>query len=179
MSDTTAGTGTVTTEGTEGAPHGSTEGTETGAETPTIETLQAEVEKIKAESRKWEARAKENKKAKDALDEKAREGMTEVERVQADLSQAQTTATEAVERAERAEAALTRLTIAVEFNLDAEDVKALEGVSDETALRTLAERLSGRSGTTPPRPRPSQGAGGGKPKQTTAEVFADAIEGLF
>lgn len=150
-----------------------------GGETPTVEALQAELEEWKGHARKWEDRAKENKDAKDELDRAARERMTEDERRNADLQAATTERDEALARAEKAEADLTRYKIAVEYGLTDEDTTVLSSVSDEAALRTLAERLSARSSG--PRPNPAQGTRHGKATgpATTSDLFADAVEGLF
>src|SRR5690606_39829907 len=108
----------------------------------------------------------------------ARERMSEDEKRAADLEAATKERDEATARAEAAEAALLRYKIAAEFKLDAEDAEALEPVSDEAALRRLAERLAGRSNAAP-RPVPAQGKGGGEVKGSTADQFAETLMNLF
>lgn len=148
-------------------------------ETPSTEDLLAELEEWKGHARKWEDRAKENKDAKDELDRAARERMSDDERVKADLQDLTAERDEATSRAEKAEAALNRYKIAVEYGLTDEDATALESVSDEQALRTLAERLSTRS--TGPRPNPHQGTRHTKATgpATSSDLFVEAVEGLF
>lgn len=170
MSDTS-------TPGSEGTPHGEPgAGEET---TPTIEELQAALDKATKESRKWEDRSKANKTAAERLAELERASMSDAEKATADRTALETSLTEAETRATTAEAALARLQIAIEFGLDKEDTEALEGVTDEAALRTLAARLSGRSEPRSPRPHPTQGRRGTKPAGTPAQAFADALDGLF
>lgn len=156
--------------GTEGATP------EAGAETPTVETLLAEVEALKGHSRKWEDRAKANTSAADELAALKASQMTDDEKAQAAIADTEKRASDAEERASKAEAALLRYEIATEHGLDGEDVKVLAKVTDEATLRALAERLSGRSG---PQPNPSQGRSGGTVATTPAQAFADAMDGLF
>lgn len=172
MSDTATGT-----EGTEPAT-----GNESGASTeeteaPTIKQLQAEIEDLKGHSRKWEDRAKENFEAKKELDKVRREGMSDAERRQADLTDAQNRADAAETRAAKAEAALARRDIAAEFELSADDAKALDSIEDEDTLRKLAERLSGRSNG--PRPNPAQGRTRSTTKTSSQDAFVDVLEELL
>lgn len=149
-------------------------------QTPTVEELLAQVEDLKKHSRKWEERAKENFEAKKELDKIRESQMTEDEKRQKVVEDAERRASEAEERATAAEAALARYKIAVEFGLSQEDSEALEKVqADEETLRALAERIASRS-TSGPRPNPAQGKrGGSTAPATTADKFAAAIEGLF
>lgn len=96
----------------------------------------------KAESRKWEQRAKENSKAAERLAEIENASKTEAQRA-ADAQKA------AEERAVAAEARATRREIALEFKLDAKDARLLDSLTDEDAMRSLAERLA-----TPEEPAP-------------------------
>jgi lysyl-tRNA synthetase class I len=174
MSDTAGTEGTQQPQGTENPEGQSAEET---SETPTIESLQAKIEEITAQSRKWEGRAKENFEAKTELDKIRRENMTEAEKVQADLADANSRVEQAEARAQEAEAALARYKVATEFGLTAEDAEALSAITDEATLRSLAERLAGRSSG--PRPNPAQGKRGATAPGTPAEAFADALSDLF
>lgn len=169
---------TAGTNGTEGTDEGAkpAEGTEG---TPTIEDLLAEVETLKGHSRKWEDRAKANLEAKNELDALKREKMTDAEKAQADRESLDARISEAEDRAVTAEAALARYKVATEFGLSAEDAEALSSITDETALRALAERLAGRSSTGSVRPNPAQGKRGKVAPATPAEAFADAMSDLF
>lgn len=174
MSDTaTTATGTEDPQGTEtGAP------AENSAETPTVEELLAKVEELTGHSRKWEDRAKENFEAKKELDKIRREQMTDAEKAQADRAEIEQRIADAEDRATKAEAALARYKVAAEFGLSQEDAEALSAITDEAALRALAERLAGRS-PAGPRPNPAQGRGGKTAPATPAEAFADAMSELF
>lgn len=147
-------------------PHGTEEGTE---ETPSLESLAAQVETLKKESRKWEERAKSNKSAADELANLKRDSMTAEQQAQADLAEAR-------QRAEAAESELSRLRIATEFGLSKEDAEALASVQDEEALRALAQRLAKPAG---PNPNPGQGKRTTPGPASTAEQFAEVLEGLF
>lgn len=171
MSDTA----NTQTEQTQEQPHGA-EGEQT-QETPSIEDLLKKVEDLTAHSRKWEERAKANKDAKDALDELQRSKMTDEEKASADRTALEQRATDAEDRASKAEAALARFTIATEFGLSKEDAEALASISDETALRTLAERLAGRQ--TGPKPTPGQGRGSKPAPSSPKDAFVDALSDLF
>lgn len=85
----------------------------------------------KAEARKWEARAKENKAVADS-------GKTEAEKVAERLAEVEKRATEAEARASRRD-------VAIEFRLTKEDAGLLDAISDEKAMRALAERLAGEA----------------------------------
>lgn len=99
--------------------------TENTQDTAQNETQQAETPKTetdwKAESRKWEKRAKDNKAAADELEKLKKERMTETERLQAE-------ATEAKQRAAQLEAELEKQ------RADAERVKTALSISEETGV---------------------------------------------
>lgn len=110
---------------------------------------------LKAEARKWEAQAKANKSAADELAQIRESQKTEAEKAAERLAEAEKRATEAEARAQRRD-------IALEFKLSREDAGLLDTLTDEAAMRTLAERLaavesdkkkngnvSPREGTTP------------------------------
>lgn len=86
----------------------------------------------KAEARKWEQRAKENKATADNASkteaEKFAERLAEVEK-----------------RAADAEARATRREIALEHKLSKDDAALLDSLTDEGAIKALAARLAGES----------------------------------
>ena len=116
----------------------------------------------KAEARKWEQRAKENK----ATAEEA--SKTEAEKVAERLAEVEKRATDAEARA-------TRRDVALEFRLSKTDAGLLDAITDEKAMRSLAERLSSesdkkrnhvpREGTNP------------EPKSDERRAFADFLTG--
>lgn len=89
----------------------------------------------KAEARKWEQRAKDNKAAADELatikDAQKSEAEKAAERVH-----------EAEQKALKAEARALRRDIALEHKLSKDDAALLDTVTDEAAMRSLAARLS-------------------------------------
>jgi vacuolar-type H+-ATPase subunit I/STV1 len=173
MSDTTTPAAESTNE-PQGSATGEQQTPASGTETPTVEDLLAKVEEITGHSRKWEDRAKANKEKAEQADALA----SEIETLTGKITEAETARDEAVKRAEEAEATVARLTVAMEFGLSADDAKALASVSDETALRALAERLAA---ATPrgPRPIPEQGRRSDKPAPSTAkDAFVDVFEAL-
>lgn len=108
-----------------------------------------------AEARKWESRAKENKSAADKLAVLEAAQMTEQERAQRALQQAQ-------EDAARARSEALRFRIAAEFGLSADDADLYLTASDEDTMRRQAQGLADRAAATAapstPRPDPTQGA---------------------
>lgn len=111
----------------------------------------------RAEARKWEQRAKENKNAADRLAEFERAQMTETERTAARLAEMEREAATA-----RAEA--LRFKVAARFGIGDEDADLFLTGSDESTITRQAERLrSLRTTAAPaspggPKPDPSQGA---------------------
>lgn len=92
----------------------------------------------KAEARKWEKRAKANAAAAKRLAEIEEAQKSEAERVAERLAKAERAAAEAEARALRRE-------IALENNLSKDDAALLDAVSDEDAMRRLAERLASQA----------------------------------
>jgi len=113
-------------EATEGAP----------APQPTepVEPARAETD-WKAEARKWEQRAKENSAAAKRLAEIEEANKTEAEKTAERLAKAEQAAAEAEARALRRD-------IALEHKLSKDDAALLDAVTDEEAMRHLAERLA-------------------------------------
>lgn len=89
----------------------------------------------KAEARKWEQRAKENSAAAKRLAEIEEAQKSEAEKVAERLAKAEQAAAEAEARALRRE-------IALEHKLSKDDAALLDAVTDEDAMRRLAERLA-------------------------------------
>lgn len=120
--------------------------------------LTAKFEDLKANSRKWETRAKENKDAAKELEQIKAQGMTPDQKLQA-----------AEDKAAKAERELARYKVAAETGVPAH---LLNG-DDEEAMRDYAKALQEFKGTAPksaaPKPDPSQGGTGGKSKPSAKE----------
>ena len=89
----------------------------------------------KAEARKWEQRAKENSAAAKRLAEIEEAQKSEAEKTAERLAKAERAAAEAEARALRRD-------IALEHKLSKDDAALLDAVTDEDAMRRLAERLA-------------------------------------
>lgn len=90
----------------------------------------------KAEAKKWETRAKENKTAADRLAEIEEANKTEAQKASDRLKAAEREAASA-----RREASMYK--IAAEFKLSGDDAAALEHVATEDGMRLIAQRLAG------------------------------------
>lgn len=124
-----------------------------------------------AESRKWEERSKANADAAKRLAEIEDASKTEAERSAERLAAAE-------KRAAEAEARTHRLDVALEFRLDKKDAALLDAMTDEDAMRALAQRLQAAQSDAvkngnyvPPE--------GNTPRQTRDErvAFADYLTG--
>lgn len=132
----------------------------------------------KAESRKWETRAKKNDKAAEKLAEIEAASLSELERERARATAAEEKAAAAAENiaVARLEAALTGL-----VDDPAEEVADLnvskflgeDGLVDPAKLAALKKRYADRvpPGTRAPRPNPAQG--NGTPAKTLPELIAE------
>jgi hypothetical protein len=69
------------------APAQEQQSNESTTETPSLETLQAKIEELTKESRKWESRAKENGSKAREFDEQRKAAMTEAERAAAEAEE--------------------------------------------------------------------------------------------
>jgi membrane protein involved in colicin uptake len=121
----------------------------------------------KAEARKWESRAKENKGAAERLAEIEEANKSAEQKAAERLAVAEKAAAEA-------EAKVLRRDIAIEHKLSAADAALLDTITDEAALRSLAARLTPSdepAGARTPRPDPNQGKSGRVPA-TTGDQFA-------
>lgn len=67
-------------EATPPAQESSSETTSTEQQTPTVEELQAKLDEVTKEARKWETRSKENHQAKTELEKQRQAAMTDTER---------------------------------------------------------------------------------------------------
>ena len=110
----------------------------------------------KAEARKWEQRAKDNKSAAERLAELEQAQMSESEKAAARVRAAE-------ERAAELEVANSRKDLAIEHRLSSEDAELLEGMTDVDAMRRVAERLARQAeeeaGPRAPKPHPAQREG--------------------
>lgn len=131
---------------------------------------QAEAARLTAESRKWEARAKENKAAADRLAELEEASKSAEQRAAERLAAAEKAAAEA-------EAKVLRRDIALEHKLTSEDAALLDTITDETTLRALAARLAPSDEPHAPRaPRPDHNQGG---QIGNAATLGDQFAGFF
>jgi hypothetical protein len=121
-----------------------TESTEQATQDPAQEPAKADVDWV-SEARKWETRAKANKAAADA-NKAAAERLAQIEDAQKTAEERTAEAIAAAERrATEAEARATRRDIALEFGLTVAEAAHLDAMTDETAMRALAEDLAGRA----------------------------------
>lgn len=130
----------------------------------------------KAEARKWEQRAKENKGAAEELAQIKDAQKSEAERAADALAQAQADA-------ESARAELLRYRVAAEHGItDADDIALFLTGTDEDTLTRQATRLAERTVAEPrprsPRPDPNQGRSG-PGTASTADQFAGAVGDLL
>ena len=126
----------------------------------------------KAEARKWEQRAKENKGAADELAQIRDAQKSDAERAAEALATAQA-------EAESARAELLRYRVAAQHGItDADDITLFLTGTDEDTLTKQATRLAERAVTESrprsPRPDPNQGRQGDG-ISSTADQFAAAI----
>ena len=136
-----------------------------------IESLQAELDKAKAESRKWEKRAKDNKAAAD-----------ELETMRAERDTSQTEYAKAVEKAEAATAELEVLraekaraesvkAAAKEFGVDEDLLSMMAGDSDDQ-IRSNAEILKLKLDAIPKYPSIEDHGGNTAPAITKDQILS-------
>jgi len=120
--------------------------------------------------------------ARKAAEKALREAQEQIDAFKAeqmsDLEKAQAEAQKWQEEAQAATARSLRYQIATAHGISAEDAETFLTGTDEETLTCQAERLKALatpSGT--PGPDPTQGVRGDKPKQTTAQKFAEAFSG--
>jgi hypothetical protein len=137
------------------------------------ETPEANVDTIdwKAKAREWEKRAKENKSARDELEQIRESQKSDADRAADALRQAQVDA-------ETAKAELLRYRIAASHGItDADDIALFLTGTDEDTLTRQASRLAARDADTSkprtPRPNPDQGRATAGGQGSTAESFAE------
>lgn len=124
--------------------------TEANAPAQVAEDTTTDATDWKAEARKWEQRAKENRSAADELATIRDAQKSESEKAAERLAAAERAAQEA-------EAKVLRRDIALEFKLSKDDAALLDAITDENTLRQLAPRLAQQSEGSRPRPDPNQG----------------------
>lgn len=118
----------------------------------------------KAEARKWEDRAKENKAAADKLAELEEASKTDQQRQAEALAAAQ-------RERDEAQAAVLRHSVAEAKKVPASLLKGSTKEEMEAHADQLLE-FQGASGARPPAPSPLQGAGGNPHPATEADQFA-------
>lgn len=112
-----------------------TTATEAPAQESQVEQPQKPETDWKAEARKWEQRAKEYKPAADRLAEIEQANKSEAQKAAERIAAAEQKAADAEARALRRE-------VALEHRLSKDDAALLDGMTDEDAMRRLAERLA-------------------------------------
>lgn len=144
---------------------------ETKTEEPAQET-QTEIDWT-AEARKWEARAKANRKEADELKPLA-EKVSELEQ---QLEEAKTAASQTEAAVGKKDAEIVRWRIAAKYGVSEDDVELFLTGSDEETLEKQAQRLSSTSANAPkPDPRQAKREVG---TPSNADAFAAALEGLL
>lgn len=111
--------------------------TDEGAEAASAQAQETKPDPVdwKAKARDWERRAKENKSAADELAQIKEAQKTEAEKTADRLAKAEQAARDAEARALRRE-------VALEHKLSKADAALLDSITDEDAMRLLAERLA-------------------------------------
>lgn len=141
-----------------------------GAPEPGEVDWKAKFEAMRAEMRKQEQRAKENKAAADRLAELEEQDKTELQKALDRAESAEKERDEAVLKA-------MRLSIASAHNISAEDADLFLNGSDEETLTKQAEALAKRTAPKPPE-SPGQGIGGdGAGSRSAAESWAKSLLG--
>lgn len=155
-------------------------GEATAPEAPEADEQQAKtfnaeyVEKLRKESAKYRTEAKANADAAKRLAEIEESQKSEAEKAAERLRVAEQAAVEA-------EAKVLRRDIALEHSLTREDAALLDTITDEDAMRALAERLKPSeepTGPRPPKPDANQGRSGSAPK-SSGDQFADFADAFF
>lgn len=133
--------------------------------------LNAEVERWKAFSRKWEERAKENDEARKRLDELENANKSELEKSQASIEELKQELAEAREALSKADADRLKLDIASEFKISKDDRELFLTASDEETLRKQAEALAKRRAPE----NSNQGKGGPSNSKASATDWAKSL----
>lgn len=151
---------------------------------PTIESLQAELATWKANARKWEDRAKENKDAKTELDRLQAASATDADKAQKAIDDLTKRLDDADKKAAESERAAIRLRVASAHGIDTtpgEDgapsvADLLLTGADEAAMTAQAAAIGARS--TGPKPNPAQGKSG-EAQVSTKDSFIEALGAAF
>lgn len=130
----------------------------------------------KAEARKWEQRAKENRSAADELALIREAQKSDAERAADEMARVKA-------EAESATAELLRYRTAAAHGItDAEDIELFLTGKDEDTLerqaKALAARIEQSSGPRAPKPDPNQGRSGASP-ETSGDRFASVVGPLI
>ncbi|MFI5833206.1 hypothetical protein ACIA5A_05965 [Micromonospora sp. NPDC051300] len=127
------------------------------------------VEKLRKENAKYRTEAKVNADAARRLAEIEEANKSEAERSAERLAKAEQTAREAEARAVRRE-------VALEHTLTKDDAALLDAITDEDAMRRLAERLAAGAGSRRsnhvPREGTSTSSGGSDERELARSLFA-------
>lgn len=152
---------------------------------PTIESLTAELATWKANARKWEDRAKENKEAKAELDRLQAASATDADKAQKAIEDLTKRLDDADKARAESERAALRLRIATAHGISTEPGEdngpsvadlLLNGADEATMTAQAAAISGGRS--TGPKPNPAQGKGGAAPV-SPKDAFMEALGAEF
>lgn len=168
-----------TTEATEATETPAQESPETP---PSVEELQAKLDEITKEARKWESRSKENHQAKTELEKQRRAEMSDAERALTEAEErGRTAATEALGKRLatseiRAAAADAGRDLTGVFDyLDLKRFVADDGEPDAEAIKAFVSGLPTVNDGKPRAPKPdaNQGRSGAGGPKSTSDSFAD------
>ncbi len=127
----------------------------------------------KAQSRKWEAQAKQNKEAAEKLAQREEQQKTAEQKAADRLAEAERLTAEA-------NAKILRRDVALEHKLSAEDAALLDTITDETVMRSLAARLApAPENPRAPHPDPNQRKAptvGGTPGEQFADFLTRSLD---
>ena len=151
---------------------------------PTIESLTAELATWKADARKWEDRAKENKAAKTELDALKAASATDADKAQKAIDDLNKRLDDADKARAEADRAAVRLRIASAHGIDTtpgEDgapsvADLLLTGADEAAMTAQAAAIGARS--TGPKPNPAQGKSG-EAQVSSKDSFIETLGSFF
>ena len=147
---------------------------ETSGEGPAQEPADDSID-WKAEARKWESRAKDNKSAADRLAAIEEANKSEAQRAAERLATAEKAAADAMAEA-------LRFKIAAKFSVSDEDAELFLTGTDEETLTRQADRLARRAEEAgrprSPKPDPNQGRDS-RGTASTADQFAAAVGDLL
>lgn len=150
--------------------------------TPTVEDLQAKLDEVTKEARKWEARSKDNHQAKTELEKQRQAAMTEAERAVAEAEErGRTAATQnfgkrlATSEIRAAALDADRDLTGVFDYLDLTRFVDEDGEPDAKAIKAFVDGLPVRDDGKPRAPKPdaNQGRSGAAGPKSPADSFAE------